>query len=203
MHKTLTVLSKRRSFGKVLLTSLFIVQALVPSSTVVHAEGVTNTVVTSTTSTQVVSGIIFDDMPAVEVEEDIVQEVVPLTRPAALRLYTVDMTAYTSAVEECDADPFITADGSHVRDGIIATNILPFGTKVRFPALFGDRVFEVHDRMNTRYTARADIWMTNKAAARQFGLKRNMKMEVIEWGKPKQTTWARKAQELALRKASK
>lgn len=202
MHMTLEVLSTRRSFGKVLLISLFVVQALVSPLTVVQAASTTTQVSATTTSVQITSSdIVFDDMPAIE--EAVVQEVLPPPRPVALKTYVMDMTAYTSTVEECDADPFITADGSYVRDGIIATNILPFGTKVRFPDVFGDRVFEVHDRMNARYTYRADIWMNDQKAMRQFGIKRNMKMEVIEMGKPKQTTWARKAQELALRKAAK
>lgn len=106
--------------------------------------------------------------------------------------YIVDITAYTSTPEECDADPFITADGSTVRNGIIAANFLPFGTKVRIPEVFGDRVFEVHDRMNKRYWYRIDIWMDDGTAMRQFGIKRNMKIEVVEMGNGK-TQWAERA----------
>jgi 3D (Asp-Asp-Asp) domain-containing protein len=91
----------------------------------------------------------------------------------------VSLTAYTSRVEECDDTPFITADGSRVRDGIIAANFLKFGTRVRIPALFGDKIFEVHDRMNRRYTNRVDVWMEDLADARQFGV-RNAVIEIIE-----------------------
>jgi 3D (Asp-Asp-Asp) domain-containing protein len=83
----------------------------------------------------------------------------------------VPMTAYTSRPEETDDSPFITADGSHVRDGIIAANFLPFGTKIRIPSLFGDKVFEVHDRMNKRYPYKADVWMEGYADAIKFGVK--------------------------------
>jgi 3D (Asp-Asp-Asp) domain-containing protein len=83
----------------------------------------------------------------------------------------VPMTAYTSRPEETDDSPFITADGSHVRDGIIAANFLPFGTKIRIPSLFGDKIFEVHDRMNKRYPYKADVWMEGYTDAIKFGVK--------------------------------
>ena len=83
----------------------------------------------------------------------------------------VPLSAYTSRVGETDASPFITADGSHVRDGIIAANFLPFGTKIRIPSLFGDKIFEVHDRMNKRYSYKGDIWMDDLSNALQFGVK--------------------------------
>ncbi len=116
--------------------------------------------------------------------------------------YIVDITAYTSTPEECDSDPFITADGSTVRNGIIAANFLPFGTKVRIPDVFGDRVFEVHDRMNKRYWYRIDIWMDDGTAMRQFGIKRNMKIEVVEMGNGK-TQWAERARMARLVKQAK
>jgi 3D (Asp-Asp-Asp) domain-containing protein len=111
----------------------------------------------------------------------------------------VDITAYTSTVEECDGSPFITADGSVVRDGIVATNILPIGTKIRIPAYFGDRVFEVHDRMNTRYSYRVDIWMSDQKAMRTWGLKRNVTIEVVEMGNGKKNweQWNGRSQDLA------
>lgn len=122
-------------------------------------------------------------------------------RAAAVGTYTMDITAYTSAVDECDDDPFVTADGSLVRSGIVATNVLPFNTKVRIPELFGDRVFEVHDRMNSRYSYRMDVWMEGKTNARTFGLKRNMKVEIVEMGNGK-TQWAERARLARVAKAA-
>jgi 3D (Asp-Asp-Asp) domain-containing protein len=84
----------------------------------------------------------------------------------------VTVTAYSSTVDQCDSSPFITASGSRVRDGIIATNALSFGTKVKFPSVFGDKVFVVEDRMNARYSDRADIWFETREEAKQFGVKR-------------------------------
>ncbi len=102
--------------------------------------------------------------------------------PKPVRTYTMAMTAYTSSVDECDADPFIAADGTTTYDGMVATNILPFGTKVRIPALFGEKVFTVHDRMNARYSARMDVWMYTKTQAKTFGIRRNVKIEVLSFG---------------------
>lgn len=99
------------------------------------------------------------------------------TEPAA-RTITVPVSAYTSAVEECDSSPFTTADGSRVRDGIVAANFLKHGTRFRIPDYFGDKVFEVHDRMNARYSYKIDIWMLTKAEARAWGV-RKVKVEIL------------------------
>jgi 3D (Asp-Asp-Asp) domain-containing protein len=82
---------------------------------------------------------------------------------------TLQVSAYNSEVAQTDDSPFITAMGTHVRDGIVATNILPFGTLVKMPDLFGDKVFVVEDRMNSRYQNHMDIWMEDKQDALKFG----------------------------------
>ncbi|MFW0838106.1 MAG: hypothetical protein ACKKL5_03840 [Candidatus Komeilibacteria bacterium] len=100
--------------------------------------------------------------------------------------YTVNIvvTAYNSLPEQTDDTPCITASGLNVceRDAedIVATNFayLPFGTQVRFPDLFGDRIFRIEDRMNSRYYQRADVWMKDYQTAKHFG-KRWTKMEVF------------------------
>ncbi len=138
-----------------------------------------------------------------EIGEPAVIEVIPPVSPEVIREYVISMTAYNSEPGQTDSTPFTTADGSTVRDGILAANFLPFGTKVRIPSLFGNRIFEVHDRMNPRYTLRADVWMANKSDARKFGLKRNVKIEVIEMGDNSKTQWKRIAQENALKRAMK
>jgi 3D (Asp-Asp-Asp) domain-containing protein len=80
------------------------------------------------------------------------------------------VTAYSSSPDETDDDPFITASNTITRDGIIATNILPFGTKIKIPSLFGDKIFTVEDRMHQRKTNFIDIWMESKEKALQFGI---------------------------------
>lgn len=91
----------------------------------------------------------------------------------------IPVTAYSSTVDQCDDTPFITASGTHVRDGIIAANFLPIGTKVRFPDAYGDKVFVVEDRMNARYTYHADIWMETREKAKQWGIK-HLNIEILE-----------------------
>jgi 3D (Asp-Asp-Asp) domain-containing protein len=96
----------------------------------------------------------------------------------AVRTIMVPMSAYDSEVGQTDGSPFTTADGSQVRDGIVAANFLPIGTRIRIPDYFGDKVFEVHDRMNARYAYKVDIWMLKKADALKWGV-RNVKIEVL------------------------
>ena len=80
------------------------------------------------------------------------------------------VTAYSSTVEQTDSTPFITASGQTVRDGIVANNLLSFGTKVRIPSLYGNKVFTVQDRMNKRKgDYHLDIWMDSTKEAKNFG----------------------------------
>ncbi len=109
-------------------------------------------------------------MSQVEREEE---RLVPVTS-AAERAGTqrVWVTAYSSTPEETDDSPFVTALGTRVRDGIIAANFLPFGTRVMIPSLFGDRTFIVEDRMHYRKQNFIDIWMPSKEDAQLFGIAR-------------------------------
>ena len=88
-------------------------------------------------------------------------------------------TAYSSSVEETDDTPFITASGDHVAEGIIANNMLPFGTKVRIPQL-SDKVFIVQDRMHSRKgNFHVDIWKASKKEAIDFGAK-YLEVQILE-----------------------
>jgi 3D (Asp-Asp-Asp) domain-containing protein len=99
--------------------------------------------------------------------------------PAPARYTTVrTITAYSSTADQTDSTPFITANGMTVNDGIVAANWLKFGTRVRIPEYFGDKVFVVADRMNSRYDDRLDIWMPSRDEAINFGL-RNLTVEVF------------------------
>lgn len=93
------------------------------------------------------------------------------------RVIYVIVTAYSSTPDQTDNSPFITANGTWVHDGTLAANFLPFGTKVRLPDYSGDKIYTVEDRMNQRYWYRADIWMSTREAAKQFGVKR-LRMEI-------------------------
>ncbi len=94
------------------------------------------------------------------------------------RVIYVTVTAYSSTPDQTDDSPFVTANGTWVHDGTLAANFLSFGTKVRLPDYSGDKVYVVEDRMNQRYTYRADIWMETREAAKQFGV-RTLKMEIF------------------------
>jgi 3D (Asp-Asp-Asp) domain-containing protein len=101
---------------------------------------------------------------------------------------THQVTAYTSEVAQCDASPCITANGFNLcannQEDVIAANFLKFGTKVRIPELFGDRVFTVQDRMNRRFPSHVDVWMKDYDQAIEFGTQA-AKIEIL--AEPTQT----------------
>ena len=98
------------------------------------------------------------------------------TKIAPKKKMRVLATAYSSTVDQCDSSPFITANGTHVYDGTLAANFLKFGTKVKFPALYGDKIFTVEDRM--RSNTKVDIWFPTRQEAINFGA-RIVEMEVL------------------------
>lgn len=85
------------------------------------------------------------------------------------------ITAYSSTPDQTDSTPCITANGfdvcKHGEENIIAANFLPFGAKVRIPDHFGDKIFIVQDRMNSRYKNRVDLWMKDRLSAKKWGIK--------------------------------
>ena len=88
------------------------------------------------------------------------------------RKLKVMVTAYSSTVWETQGDPFITASGSRVRDGIVANNLLNFGAKIRLPEIFEDKVFVVEDRMHWRKGYyHVDVWFPSHEEALAFGAK--------------------------------
>ncbi len=94
----------------------------------------------------------------------------------------VMVTAYNAVPEQTDTTPCITADGTDICTNpqlkIVAANWLPFGTKIRIPEYFGNTIFEVRDRMNSRYPYRLDVLMDSISAAKEFGI-RYLKVEII------------------------
>ena len=92
--------------------------------------------------------------------------------------FQATVTAYSSSPDETWGDPFITASGRRVFDGLVACpRALPFGTQVSI----GDRTYQCYDRLHRKYDHRFDIWMATKAAALTFGQQR-LPVEVIEVG---------------------
>ena len=87
------------------------------------------------------------------------------------KMMTVVLTAYSSTPDQTDDTPFTTASNTTVRDGVIASNFLAFGTKVQIPLLFGDKVFTVEDRMARKHDDKIDIWFPERHLAKNFGIK--------------------------------
>ncbi len=124
----------------------------------------------NTISTQPVIAADQTEIPAKEEEKpSVVAEKPDITMDAVI-------TAYSSTPDQTDSDPFIAASGKRVHEGMIAANGMPFGTRIKIPSLYGDRIFLVEDRMNARYGyGRMDIWMdAPKAELYKFGVKRVM-----------------------------
>lgn len=94
------------------------------------------------------------------------------------KIYFVPATAYSSTIDQTDQTPFITAMGTHVRNGVIAANFLPLGTVVKIPELFGNRTFVVEDRMHSRYFYQIDIWFPSRGEAKEFGIQK-VKLEIV------------------------
>lgn len=130
-----------------------------------------------------------DEVKAQEVIVSSEVAVPPVVRTVK-RSQVVVATAYSSEAAQTDSTPCIPAMWkfdlceNFAKTGIedtIAANFLPLGTEVRFPEVYGDKVFVVRDRMNSKYNgkSRIDFWMNQKSDAIKFGAQR-MKMEVLE-----------------------
>lgn len=111
-------------------------------------------------------------------QEDPAVEEVVVAKVEPKEVRTVKATAYSSTPDQTDDSPFIMANGKRVHDGAVAANFLPFGTKVRFPDLYGDKEFVVEDRMHRRFSDRVDIWMGTRGEAVRFGIQ-DVRMEIL------------------------
>ena len=85
----------------------------------------------------------------------------------------VIITAYSSTPCQTDDTPYITAAGTFVREGIVANNYLSFGTKIRIPEVYGDKIFVVEDRMSWKKgDYHFDVWFAEYSEALAFGAQR-------------------------------
>jgi len=97
-------------------------------------------------------------------EEDVKQRWVNVSAYAPLDPNAISGMCYSG-------DPNITASGSRAREGIVATNFLDFGTEIRIPSLFGDKVLVVEDRMSPRFNNTIDVLVSTQEEAVNFGTK--------------------------------
>jgi len=101
-----------------------------------------------------------------------IPDILPAPTPPLVR---VTVTAYSSSPDETSGDPFITASGRRVFDGLVACpRSLPFGTVVKI----GTRLYHCFDRLHQKYDDRFDIWMATKDAALLFG-KRQLLVQIM------------------------
>jgi 3D (Asp-Asp-Asp) domain-containing protein len=94
---------------------------------------------------------------------------------------TVHSTAYAPSPYQTDSTPCITAAGTRVRPGVVATNFLPFGTLVQI----GNEVYIVEDRMNPRYQHSIDIFFPSTQEALDFGSQK-IDIIILGYGEPGQ-----------------
>ena len=101
-----------------------------------------------------------------------------------LRYYGIDapvpkktgiFTEYTASVSQTDSTPTITASNQKIREGIVANNCLPFGTKIEV----NNNIYVIQDRMNERYGCENfDIYVRKYSQAKRFG-KRTLRYKII------------------------
>ena len=99
----------------------------------------------------------------------------------------VTATAYSSTPWQTDNTPCITSTGYNVCNktaNIIAVSrdlvrSLGYHRQIMLPSLYGSEIFLIEDTMNVRFVNRIDVHHGSTEDARDFGLKRNVELQVI------------------------
>ena len=131
-------------------------------------------------SQDIIETNIQDFESPVVIQNNSVLPISQMPEQKVVRTIRVVTTAYSSDVWQTDSTPFITANGTYVRDGIVANNLLPFGTKIRLPEIYGDKIFVVEDRMHSRKGYyHVDIWQSSYVEAKNYGAQYTY-IEVLE-----------------------
>ncbi|MCS7200621.1 MAG: 3D domain-containing protein [Patescibacteria group bacterium] len=116
-----------------------------------------------------------------EIEPLVEKEAFLTAQPRIKKVFKATITGYSSSYDETDHDPWLTAYNTLARDGVAASNVLKYGTKIRIPSLFGDKIFVIEDRMNERFDGEnIDIWFESKEKAKKFGIHRDVLVEILE-----------------------
>lgn len=103
-----------------------------------------------------------------------------LNYPPMKKLIVMTITGYSSSFDETDDTPWITAYNTSPNWGTAASNVLPYGTKLKIPSLFGDQIFIIEDKMNPRYNENLDIWFPSKWEALNFGIHYDVIVEIVD-----------------------
>lgn len=111
-------------------------------------------------------------------------------RPPIGTTFTINSSAYASSPYQTDNTPCLTAAGTNVRPGVVASNFLPLGTIIAI----NDQHYIVEDRLHSRYQGRfIDIWFPSTAEALAFGRQR-LEATIVGYGTPGQTLNTRPGQ---------
>ena len=104
-------------------------------------------------------------------------------KPEVGTVFTVQSSAYAPSPYQTDATPCVTAAGTRVRPGVVASNFLPLGTILEIE---GEQ-FIVEDRMNPRFDGYyLDLWFPSTSSALKFGRK-ELEVKIVLYGEPGQT----------------
>ncbi|HLC49008.1 MAG TPA: hypothetical protein VJI96_01320 [Candidatus Andersenbacteria bacterium] len=94
--------------------------------------------------------------------------------------FIVSSSAYPPNPKHTDSTPCITASGTRVREGVVATNFLPLGTIISI----NNKPYIVEDRMARRFNGYyIDIWFPSTSKALEFG-RRKLEITIVAYGKP-------------------
>ncbi len=113
----------------------------------------------------------------VSAPEPIVEATVANQKPVVItqqKTMTLEVSAYSSSIEETDSTPCIAADNSDIcrrkaaGELICASNAFPLGARIHVDGL---GTCAVADRMNSRYTSHVDWYVLDKKTARKIGRK--------------------------------
>jgi 3D (Asp-Asp-Asp) domain-containing protein len=102
-------------------------------------------------------------------------------RPAVGTKYAIRSTGYAPSPYQTDSTPCLTAAGTRVRPGTVASNFLPMGTLLKID----NEIYIVEDRMNTRYYKAIDIFFPSTSSALEFG-RQTIEIEIVGYGEPGQ-----------------
>jgi 3D (Asp-Asp-Asp) domain-containing protein len=120
----------------------------------------------------------FQENTLQPVSETFFKEPEKLPEPGPTRFWII-VTGYSSTPCQTDDTPYITAAGTSVRTGIVAANFLPFGTKIKMPEIYGNKIFVVEDRMHPRNSNHVDVWFPTDWQALNLGARRTY-IEIVE-----------------------
>lgn len=102
-----------------------------------------------------------------------------LSKP--IMVLSMEISAYSPTVAECDSDPMTTASGKRVYVGGIAADlrVLPFGSIVIIPGYHDGLPCTVIDTGGAIHGNKLDVFMWSEQDAVNWGRRRNVRVEVL------------------------